>query len=168
MGIGKAFNPPTFDNKKVTAGNAMRALTVCLKKLFGESFVKEAPVQVVADVEEDEEVEGAETFEYSEHPVEFGEECRTHLGDASNPQTWREIKISILELFDSHQGVTRVHIVTSPPWGVLTGQNKDGQADAPLTRKQIGEVKDCVKNELCSLNESNRERREQTDNISIL
>ena len=75
---------------------------------------------------------------FEEHPVETHGSPDCFQGDSTSERTWARIKEAVEET--RQHGATRVHVVTSPPWGVLHGKTGDGDEDSRLTPTQIGMV----------------------------
>jgi hypothetical protein len=138
VGDGKEWNPPTVDNKKATTGNVMQAVNALMKKILGEPFFQ-AKADKEEEEEEDEESVAAEEVEFREHPVECAIDACGIVGDATSGKTWNSAIGYAKGIFKDYP-VKRIHVVSSPPWGVLQGQTSDGQDDAALTPSSIGEV----------------------------
>jgi hypothetical protein len=139
VGDGKEWNPPTVDNKKANVGNVMQAVHAVMKKLLGESFFQPKFDKEEVEEDEDDESVAVDEVEYREHPVETKSDALAFLGDATKGRTWGDAEAAWKAIFDDHD-IKRIHVVTSPPWGVLQGQTSDGQDDAALTPSLIGEV----------------------------
>ena len=115
-------------------------MNVIMKRLLGEPYYQAKQVRS-EDEEEEEEVAATVEEEYQEHPVEVDMGVRLIKGDSTKERAWGEVAAITKEMLETHN-IKRVHVVTSPPWGVLQGQTSDGQDDAALTPSSIGEVSD--------------------------
>jgi hypothetical protein len=116
----------------------MQAVNAVMKKILGEPFFQ-TKANKEEEEEEDEESEAAEEVEFREHPVECAIDACGIVGDATSGKTWNSAIGYAKGIFKDYP-VKRIHVVSSPPWGVLQGQTSDGQDDAALTPSSIGEV----------------------------
>ena len=141
VGDGKDWTPPAHEKKKLTTKNALAAAKSVVAKLMGNvaGDAKNASDGENEKKEKVQEEEEESEMVFEEYPVETQGSPDCFQGDSTIERTWVRIKETIVEL--RQHGATRVHVVTSPPWGVLHGKTGEGEEDNPLTPTQIGMVK---------------------------
>ena len=147
VGVGdlKAYEAPTVGRKKITVNNAVQAVAAVVSKLLGSGGEGEVREDGVVDAPENTKLKSNE--EYREQPVTLNSLPVVFLADSTQASTWGKVQRALQAIARDHE-VMRVHVVTSPPWGVLTGHEFEGQDDVAMTPTQISEVNNTKQDEV--------------------
>ena len=147
VGVGdlKAYEAPTVGRKKINVTNAVQAVAAVVSQLLGVGGEGEEKVEGVVEAPENTKMKVNE--EYKEQPVTLNSLPVVYLADSTQAATWSKVQRALEAIAKDHD-VTRVHVVTSPPWGVLTGHEFEGQDDVAMTPTQISEVNNTKQDEV--------------------
>ena len=137
VGDGKEWAIPVHAQKKISVNNVILSVVGILGKLLGEIAL---PAKAQAE-EKDEDVDrvtAEKKGEFKEHAVDMISDPIILHGDTTKEAMWNRVKDALKSLAQNN-GIVRVHVVSSPPWGVL--HDHEVADDAALTGTDVALVK---------------------------